>query len=136
MLPGNGEPIERARSVARTMQQRKAGARAVRTSAILGITFRIAARLRLVQWYMNHQRRIHTLVSDVRGPDEPQRIGGHTVTEVVPMSVGGGNVTLTFVALSYAGTLALSVVFDPDWMRDCDVLIAALNAEFAAIMSG
>jgi diacylglycerol O-acyltransferase / wax synthase len=53
---------------------------------------------------MNHQRRFHTLVTHVRGPVEPVGVGGHEVAAAIPVAVAeGGNMTVYFEVLSYAG---------------------------------
>jgi diacylglycerol O-acyltransferase len=83
---------------------------------------------------MNHQRRLHTLVSNVRGPDRPLTLAGAPVAAIVPVSVGeAGNLTVNFVALSYAGTLTVTVTADPDRVPDLPVLAAALQAELDAL---
>jgi hypothetical protein len=84
--------------------------------------------------YAAHQRRFHTLVSNVHGPDGALRLGGVTVRTMIPVSVAGsGNVVVGFLALSYAGTLTVSVVTDPDRMPDLPLLVAALQAELDAL---
>jgi len=42
-----------------------------------------------------------------------------------------GNVTVAFAALSYAGTLTVTVTTDPHQHRDLDVLMNALREELA-----
>lgn len=44
-----------------------------------------------------------------------------------------GNVTVSFAVLSYAGTLVLAVVADPDAVPDLEVLTAALRQELGAL---
>ena len=49
---------------------------------------------------------------------------------IVPIAVEDlGNVTVIFVALSYAGTLTVSAIADPDQVPDLTVLMAALQTE-------
>ena len=78
---------------------------------------------------MRHQRYLHTVVTNVRGPARPLTFCGAPITDVVPLTVAGGNVTVTFAALSYAGTLAITVTADPDAMPDLIDTTAALQAE-------
>jgi hypothetical protein len=79
---------------------------------------------------MNHQRRLHLLVSNVPGPREPVALGGAAVAAAVPLSVGeAGNLTVTVLALSYAGALAVTLIADPDHVPDLDLLVRALQAE-------
>ena len=44
------------------------------------------------------------------------------------------NVTVSFDALSYAGTLAVTVMADRDRVPDLPVLTAELSAQFAALV--
>lgn len=84
---------------------------------------------------MNHQRRLHTLVSHVRGPAGPVTFGGSPVTSAVPAAVGpGGNVPVHFEVLSYAGTLTVTAIADPDHFCELGALAAALRAEFDLII--
>src|SRR5918995_1462473 len=79
---------------------------------------------------MNHQRRLHLLVSNVPGPREPLALGGVPVTAAVPLGVGeAGNLTVTALALSYASTLTVTLIVDPDRVPDLDLLTTALQCE-------
>jgi hypothetical protein len=45
---------------------------------------------------MNHQRRLHTLVSHVYGSDQPVTFAGAPVKSIIPAAAGeAGNTTLT-----------------------------------------
>ena len=73
---------------------------------------------------------MHTLVSNVRGPDRPLHLCGAMVREVIPVSVAeAGNMTVQFVALSYARRLVVTVVADPRHVRDPGAIARALRAE-------
>ena len=89
------------------------------------------ARLHLLRWVMEHQAMVHSFVTDVVGPPEPVRLLGSTVTDVVPMACTPGDIPAAFVALSYAGTLAVSVVVDPAAAAD----LAGLRDRFATELS-
>ena len=74
------------------------------------------------------------MATNVRGPDSVQTFCGAPVTEILPLAVGGGgNVTVTFAALSYAGMLAVSLTADPDVMIDLDETTAALQGQLDAL---
>jgi hypothetical protein len=93
-----------------------------------------AARLGLLRRYMTHQRRLHTMVSSIHGPDDRISVGGSTVTSIVPLAVAEtGNVRISFDVLSYAGTLTITAVADPDAVPDLPALAAALRAQFDAL---
>jgi hypothetical protein len=86
------------------------------------------------RWYMNHQHRLHTLVSHVRGPGEPVTFGGSRIAEAVPVAVGeGGNMPVYFEAMSYAGTLTITVIVDPENLPESAELVDALHAERAQV---
>jgi len=83
---------------------------------------------------MNHQHRLNTLVSHVRGPAEQVTFGGLPVSSAIPVVVAeGGNITVYFEVLSYAGTLTVTVIVDPDHFPDLDTLTDALRAELDLI---
>ena len=61
------------------------------------------------------------------GPEDPLTFGGAAVRAIIPIPSITGNVTATFAATSYAGTLYVTVLSDPDAMTDAPVLAAALR---------
>lgn len=96
---------------------------------------RAAAALGGYHWYMNHQHRLHTLVSHVRGPEQPATFAGARVGQVIPVAVAeAGNLTVSFEALSYAGTLTITAVADPDHFPDLPALTDGLQAELAQLV--
>jgi diacylglycerol O-acyltransferase / wax synthase len=53
-------------------------------------------------------------VTHVRGPVRPVLLGGHEVSAAIPVGVGeGGNMTVYFEVLSYAGVLTIALIVDP-----------------------
>jgi WS/DGAT/MGAT family acyltransferase len=104
--------------------------------ALLGGLFRPLAALGGFRWYMRHQQRLHTLVSHVRGPEETLHLAGRPVTAAVPIALSeSGNVTAYFEVLSYAGTVTVTAIVDPDGFPDLDVLLAGLRDELDMIGS-
>ena len=129
-LPTGGDLASRLDRTAAITRARKApvpGASAV----LLGAAFRLLATLGMFRWFINHQRRVHTFITNVRGPSERLRLGGATIGAVVPVTVTAGNVTVSFGVLSYAGTLTVTVVADPGRLPDLEVLTGALRQELA-----
>ncbi|HEV8279819.1 MAG TPA: WS/DGAT domain-containing protein [Streptosporangiaceae bacterium] len=51
---------------------------------------------------------------------------------VIPIPATTGNVTVTFGALSYAGTLRITVLSDPSRVLDVAVLTTALRRELGS----
>lgn len=133
-VPAVGPIGDRLRQVHRGIRARKGTAPA--PIALLGPLFRTLAAVGAYRWYMAHQRRFHTLVSNVRGPDDRLSFGGHPIAAAVPVAVGGGgNVTAYFEVLSYAGTLTVTAITDPDHFPDPQNLITALRNEFEVVIS-
>ena len=130
---GIGPFPDRVAEVAGAVRRHRKSATGPPPIALLGPVFRPLAALGAYRWYMNHQHRLHTLVSYVHGPAAPVRFAGATVRSMIPVGVGtSGNITVAFQALSYADTLTVTAVADPDRVPDLDVLTAALAAELAA----
>ena len=86
----------------------------------------------LLRWYVNRHRLIHTFATNLRGPAEPLTFAGAPVQAVIPIPNTTGNVTVTFGALSYAGTLRITVLSDPSRTPDVAVLTAALRRELGS----
>jgi WS/DGAT/MGAT family acyltransferase len=129
-VPGDGEPLQRLERVASIMRVRKrsgTGAGGRVASALV----RLIIRLGVYEWYMRRQRYLHTVVTNVRGPGSAQTFCGASIVDILPLAVGGGgNVTVSYAALSYAGTLTVSVTADPGRMPDLALATAALQDEF------
>jgi diacylglycerol O-acyltransferase / wax synthase len=51
---------------------------------------------------------------------------------IIPIPSTTGNVTVTFAALSYAGTLRITILSDPARTPDASALAAALHNELSA----
>jgi diacylglycerol O-acyltransferase / wax synthase len=130
-LPTAGGLAARVAQVAAVTRERK---RAVpgTSVALLGPLFRLLAHTPLLRWFFNRQRLVHTFVTNLRGPAQPRTFAGAPVRAVIPIPNTTGNVPVTFGALSYAGTLWLTVLSDPDQMADVAVLTAALRRDLGS----
>lgn len=132
-VPGAGQPAERLRHIAGRVRAARPEVSGPSLMALVGPVFRLLAVLGVLRWYLDRQRRVHSLVSNVPGPDRPISIGGAPVRGIVPVAVGNaGNLTVTFLALSYAGTLTVVAVADPETVPDLPVL-AALREQLGAV---
>jgi hypothetical protein len=135
-VPAAGDPQERLRRFAGTVRRTRDAATGPPLTALLGPVFRLLAAVGGYRWYLRRQHRFHTLVSNVAGPDRPLSLAGRVVEQVLPVASGeAGDVTVSFDALSYAGTLTVTAVVDPDRVPDLPVLTAALRGQFAALVS-
>ncbi|MEV6966024.1 wax ester/triacylglycerol synthase domain-containing protein [Hamadaea sp. NPDC051192] len=113
------EAIARETAVAKGGQAPTAG-----NALLIGLS-----RLGVLRWFSRRQRMINFMESDVIGPAAPVRLLGATVLEVVPIGTVVGNMTIGFLAVSYAGRLVVAVQADADRHPDLPVLLAAMCHE-------
>ncbi len=87
------------------------------------------------EWFVNRQRLVNTFVSNLHGPEHRLSFLGAPVVDVIPVSGISGNITVGFVALSYAGTLTITAIADPDRCPDLNVLTEQIQRELR-VLSG
>ncbi|QBS45349.1 wax ester/triacylglycerol synthase domain-containing protein [Nocardia sp. CS682] len=104
------------------------------SSGPLGALFRILHRTGLFQRFIDHQRLVHTFETNLRGPAVALHLAGHRVDALIPLVVTPGNVGVTFAVLSYAGTLGVTVIADPDLVPDQDILTSAIHTRFIRLV--
>lgn len=92
---------------------------------------RLAARVGLFGWLIERQRLVHSFVTNLRGPQERMHLAGATIESIVPITLLAGNVTIAFAALSYAGTLGITVIVDPSRWPDPEEMAAAVESQLA-----
>ena len=112
-IRGTGDAAMRLEAVAaltRAAKLKPPGA----STVLLGPLFRLLARVGLYEWFINRQKMIHTFASTLRGPETQLSLLGCPITEIIPLSVPTGNITVSFVVLSYAGNLVVTIAADPD----------------------
>ena len=127
-LPATGDRFARLDAIAGTTRTAKQTSRAAST-ALLGPIFRLLARLGIFRWFINHQRLVHTFATNLRGPDAQLFFLDAPVIDVIAIAVVTGNVSVSFAALSYAGTLDVTVIADPDTCPDLHTLSDAVQDE-------
>ncbi|MBM2616376.1 DUF1298 domain-containing protein [Actinoplanes sp. LDG1-06] len=133
-VPGNGSRDHRMAQVAADTRARRSGATGPAPIALLGGLFRLLAAAGGYRWYMNHQRRLHIVVSYLRGPAGPVHFAGAPVRTMIPIVPGGdSNLTLSCQALSYGGDLTVTAVADPDRCPDLDIFARQLKLELDAV---
>ena len=133
-VPATGDFGTRVTRTAEITRERKSGARGA-SAALFVPAFLLLARTGLLRWLARHQRVVHTFVTNLRGPDDPLTFGGAAVRAIIPIPSTTGNVTVTFAAASYTGTLYITILSDPDSMPDASALAAALRRELPAAPS-
>ncbi|MDF2711425.1 MAG: hypothetical protein K0R62_7077 [Nonomuraea muscovyensis] len=124
-----GQRLERTATITRARKSTTPGA----SSHLLARVGAILARVHLMGWLLQHQNLIHTVVTNVRGPEEPLFFDGARVETIIPISLVRGNVTVAFSVLSYAGSLVVTIVADAERVPDVPCLTRALEEEFAAM---
>ena len=133
-LPACGDVATRCRGHRGPGAAARPGAEGPSMLTLLAPVVRWVAALGGYRYYLTHQRRLHTLFSNLRGPARPFALAGARVRAMIPVVVGdNGNIAVTFVAVSYAGTLTVTIVADPDAVPDLDALAEALQDELDQI---
>ena len=136
LIPGVGDPLDRLQVVHAVMRVSKKTTVPGWAGSVAPAMVRAAVALGVYDWYMRRQRYLHTVVTNVHGPDRPQTLAGAPITGIIPLAIGGGgNVTVTFAALSYADTLTISVTGDPAAMPDLAHTATLLQAELDTLTS-
>jgi len=129
-----GDLSHRLTAVARTTRAGKAAAGD--SAALLTPVFRLLARLGAFRWCADRQRLVTTMVTNLRGPAARHTFLGAPITGILPVPPLTGNVTVGFAALSYAGTLVVTVIADPLRCPDLGLLRARLQRELDDLAAG
>jgi hypothetical protein len=122
------DPYRRLAAIAHTTRDGRSADPGA-TAAVLGPAFRILARLGMFRWLVDRQRLVTTMVTNLRGPDAHLSFLAAPISNVIPVVPITGNVTVAFAVLSYAGTLVVTIVADPQRCPDLPVLVAHLQSE-------
>ena len=129
-VSGGGDPGRRLADVGTHMRQRKDAAMQPMTLLVAAPAVRAMVASGVYDWYMRRQHYLHTVLTNLRGPDQRVALGGAPIARMLPLAVGGGgNVAVTFAALSYAGTLEVTVTVDPDVTPDLPLLVTDMQAQ-------
>jgi diacylglycerol O-acyltransferase / wax synthase len=126
------DPVLRLQRIASETRGHRGSERGA-SLALLRPVFRALTTLGLWGWMVDRQRLVNVFVSNVRGPRTGLRLGGRTVAGMLPLGTPAGNVAVTFAVLSYAGTLTVTVVVDPDVVPDPDPIARGLERELAVL---
>lgn len=103
------------------------------STVVLSPVFRALAAVRLYRPMVERQRTVTTLVTNLRGPQQPVRLCGRVVRTMVPVTPIVGNVPVAAVALSYAGRLSVTVRLAPSLWGAADRIRQTLVAELGEI---
>ena len=130
--PGESDAELLGRIAART-RRRKALSAGSGAPPALSYLLVVLGRLGWYRALFSRQRAITTLLTNLRGPAHPIVVQGVTVTALTPISPALGNVTVVCAALSYAGTLRLTVRLDRSVWPDAARLVGGLRSALERI---
>ena len=133
-VPLEGRTADRLECVASRTERARSRTRGA-SAAVLGPVFRALGTAGVFGWFVEHQRLVHTFVTNLRGPQHPLSLLGATITQVRPVAMIAGNVTVSFAALSYAGTLGVTIIVDPVACPDAASLRAHLQDQLDELCS-
>jgi diacylglycerol O-acyltransferase len=128
-VPVLSDPLERLSAVAALTRTHRRRGGSGASAALLAPMFRSLGRLGMFQWFVDHQRLVTTFVTNLHGPLTRLSFLGVPIIDILPVAIVTGNVTVSFAALSYAGTVNVAVIADPDHCRDWPRVAEALTAQ-------
>jgi hypothetical protein len=131
-IPNDPDAQRRLEAIAMATGRARVGSRGSSAELLSGL-FRVLGRLGIVQYFVDHQRLVHTFETNLRGPETPLTMGGLRLSRVLPMAVNPGNIGVSFDILSYAGRLVVSLVADPQVVPDQDILTRLLEDELTEL---
>ena len=134
VIPTLSDPDARLERISAESNARRGASRG-NSAGPLGLVFRALGALGLFQVFIDHQRLVHTFVTNVHGPEAPVHFAGHRISRVIPAAVTPGNVGVCFDILSYAGGLVVTVVADPVLLPEQDQFTSLLVKEFADLVA-
>jgi WS/DGAT/MGAT family acyltransferase len=134
-IPTLTDQAERLRRITAMSSARRSATRGT-SAGPMGLVFRVLGALRIFQFFIDHQRLVHTFVTNVHGPDSVVHFAGHPIGTVIPVAITPGNVGVCVDVLSYAGGLVITVVADPDIVPDQDLLTSLLAKELDQLVGG
>jgi diacylglycerol O-acyltransferase / wax synthase len=126
---GPPDPAARLRLVCAETARAKRSQLATAATAVLVWV----ARTGLLRYFTRRQHLANLIESNVAGPPEPIRVLGAPLLDLVPVGVLAGNLSLSFLALSYAGRLTVTVRADADRYPDLPVVLAAMERDWRAL---
>ncbi len=121
--------------VARETTGRKSMQRGA-SAALVSPAFRLLAALGLFRPMIDRQRLVNSFLTNMRGPGRPMHLAGTAIRRIAPVTIATGNVSVAFAALSYAGSLTISVIVDPDLAPEPDEIAHVLRRELEGMAQG
>lgn len=134
-VPTAGPISTRIQRIATSTAEHKAQQRGS-SAALVAPAFRALAAMGLFRWMIDHQRLVNAFLTSMPGPDRPLALAGMPIRRIVPVTIATGNVAVAFAALSYAGTMTVTAIADPDLVPELDRLAAWLEGELRCLADG
>ncbi len=125
-VPLGGPARETLAQVARSTAARRTEQRGS-SAALVTPAFRLLAALHLFGPLIERQRLVNSFLTNMRGPAHVMTLAGAPIQLIAPLTIATGNVSAAFAALSYAGTLNVVVITDPDLIPEGEDLSRALR---------
>jgi WS/DGAT/MGAT family acyltransferase len=132
-VPAVGSAAARVSAAAQVTGAAKRRPRALGNS-ILRPAFRLMVRLGWFRRFIDNQRQVNTIVTNVRGPAEQLFLAGCRVQHIVPLTVATGNITVAFAIFSYAGGLSVTAMADPATWPDLAELARAIEEQWDELL--
>lgn len=123
------DPADRLRAVTAETRRAKQDQPAVMQQHFMVVV----ARTGLARRFSRSQHFINLVESNVPGPSAPIRMLGAPVLDLVPIGGIAGNLTISFLAISYDGRLVVSALADRDRVPDLPVVVACMAQEWAGL---
>jgi WS/DGAT/MGAT family acyltransferase len=140
MLPrlplGEADPVVRLRRISEEMQALKERGQARAAGLLLAVLDRLPAPVEALFGRLAPESLVaNTVCTNVPGPREQRSLLGRSMRAVHAMVPLFQSMGLEFAILSYAGTLSISAVADPDLVPDVEQIAAALDASAADLLA-
>lgn len=130
-VPLDGDPHARLRAIAQESAQVKGmQLPTVGNGLLVGLS-----QLGLLRSFSRHQKMINIVESNVAGPPVGMRLLGAPILDVTPIGTLVGNLSIGFLALSYAGRLKIAVQADADRYPDLPVLMGAMRRDSRMLLA-
>ncbi|WP_404385381.1 WS/DGAT domain-containing protein [Knoellia locipacati] len=133
-VPLSGSATERLEAVARLTRVQKTRTRGA-SAALIGPAFRLVAATGLFTRFINRQRLVNSFLTNLPGPRRELTLAGAPIRGIVPVTTTAGNVGVSFAALSYAGSLTVVAMTDPDVVPELGLIVTSLRRELRALVA-
>lgn len=125
----DGDPLKRLAAIGAGTARAKRAQRGAVPQALMVLL----ASAGLTRVLIRRQHLVNVLVTNLAGPPFPLYVAGARLLDAFAIIPIAGNVTASFAALSYDGSLDLSVHVDADAWPDLEVLMEGMSLEWGEL---